>query len=145
MLIGSACLQIPSILSHVFKTGWSSELLNFFFSSGGQGLEIAEDYMWTELGGLRKILCKQHCSSKSNTKPCTSVCPYCTNRIWTPLMCLRNKLFSDKWFINTVKRKVQNTKGNETLLNHCVGGSLEEEWEMEVIYSCVWLRVVVLS
>lgn len=33
--------------------------------------------------------------------------------------------------------KVQDTKGNETLLNHCVGGSLEEEWETEVIYSCV--------
>jgi hypothetical protein len=38
-LIGSAGLQIPSVLSHVFKTGWGAELLNFFFSSGGQGLE----------------------------------------------------------------------------------------------------------
>jgi hypothetical protein len=39
LLIGSAGLQIPSVLSHVFKTGWGAELLNFFFSSGGQGLE----------------------------------------------------------------------------------------------------------
>lgn len=42
MLIGSAGLQIPSVLSHVFKTGWGSELLNFPLSSGGQGLEVAE-------------------------------------------------------------------------------------------------------
>lgn len=59
MLIGSAGLQIPSVLSHVFKTGWGAELLNFFFPSGGQGLEVAKDYMWTELGGLGKILSKQ--------------------------------------------------------------------------------------
>ena len=64
MLIGSAGLQIPSVWSHVFKTGWGAELLNFFFSSGSQGLEVAEDDMQTELGGLGKILCKQHCSSK---------------------------------------------------------------------------------
>lgn len=96
MLIGSAGLQIPSVLSHVFKTGWGAELLNFFFASGGQGLEVAGDYMWTELGGLGKILCKQHCWSKSSP----SVCPYYTNRIWTPLMCLRNKLFSNKCFYN---------------------------------------------
>lgn len=72
----------------------------FFFSSGGQGLEVAEGYIWTELGGLGKILCKHRCSTKSNTKHCTSVCPYYTNRIWTPLMCLRNKLFSNKCFYN---------------------------------------------
>ena len=100
MLIGSAGLQIPSVWSHVFKTGWGAELLNFFFSSGSQGLEVAEDDMQTELGGLGKILCKQHCSSKSSTKHCTSVCPYKTNGIWTPLMGLRNKLFSNKCLYN---------------------------------------------
>ena len=100
MLIGSAGLQIPSVWSHVFKTGWGTDLLNFFFSSGSQGLEVAEDDMRTELGGLEKILCKQHCSSKSSRKHCTSVCPYKTNGIWTPLMGLRNKLFSNKCFYN---------------------------------------------
>lgn len=100
MLIGSVGLQIPSVLSHVFNTGWGAELLNFFFSSGGQGLEVAKDYMWTELGGLGKILRKQCCSSKRSTMHSASVCPYYTNRVWTPLMCVRNKLFPNKCFYN---------------------------------------------
>ena len=34
-----------------------------------------------------------------------------------------------------VERKVQDTKGNETLLDQSVSGSLEEEWEEEEVHS----------
>lgn len=53
MLIGSAGLQIPSVLSHVFKTGWGAELLNFFFASGGQAwkwLETTCELSWVVSG-----------------------------------------------------------------------------------------------
>lgn len=146
MLIGSAGLQIPSALSHVFKTGWGAELLNFFFSSGGQGLEVAGDYMWTELGGLGKILCKQHCSSKSSPKHCTSVCPYYTNRVWTPLMCPRSKLFPNKCFDNRSEKEGPGRQRKwDSAVPICWRKRLEEEWEKEEDHSRVWLREVVPS
>ena len=43
-------------------------------------------------------------------------------------------------FIIAVERKVQDTKGNETLLDQSVSGSLEEEWEEEEVHSHAWCR-----
>ena len=39
-----------------------------------------------------------------------------------------------------MERKVQDTKGNETLLYQSGGGSLGEEWEKEAVHSCVWCK-----
>lgn len=122
------------------KLGGALSYEVFFFSSGSQGLEVAEEVMWTKLGGLGKIPYKQHCSSKSSPKRCTSVCPYKTNRTWTPLMCLRNKLFSNKCSYNYSGEEGRGQQRKWASAAPICWGSLEEEWEEEEVHSCVWWK-----